>query len=886
MSSLKLKYEGDMPVKDVSNSQDFGETFEHAELRQLHEQSWIGAGLMLILIPVGISLDYFVYADVWIQFIGYRLAADFVVLATIFLHATTFGRSRPDILVAMWLGVAIVMICLMIYVTIGSQSTYYAGLALALLAVGILLPLRFDQALAICVSTLTLYAAACIGPGSPPIHTADLFNNLYFLLLAGVICLTAVHFNARRRYDQYVLQTELEARNRQLAELDRMKSDFFANVSHELRTPLTLILAPVQDLLRRVEAHSSELRNPLQMINTSALRLLRLVNDLLDLLRFEHGNTELNCTKVDLTTLLSGLVDEVRHLAGQQGLSLELQLPVDRILVYADEAALERIFLNLLSNAIKFTDAGGCVKVQGRIEGANVRIDVNDTGVGITELDQAKIFDRFQQGDQSSTRRRQGLGLGLALVKELAKQLGGDVFVDSGFGVGTTMSIQLPIYSGLETSVDETRLDGQAPSEFHREASWEGTFVLPAVTTEVVAVGEAPAVKSRQTVLIADDDTNMQRYLKHIVSREFEVRQAYDGETTLEMAMNSNPDLIILDLMLPGKDGIEVCRALKAHLQHGRTKIILLTARVDEEAKIAALRNGADDFVTKPFNSIELVTRLKNLARSAALEQEVYDRNCELETTLRQLGETEAQLVHSERLNALGTMAAGLLHEINNPINYIGIALKVGIKKVEKIGDEDLQEILTDVYDGYKRIGAIISDLRAFATPQSPQSRKSFRVGTAVQHALRFTASETTLLDLTTDIAEDHVAVGNEQLIIQVLVNLVLNAARAVRKQEFQDLGQIRIWSQPQGQRLEVFVRDNGCGIPKAQIPHIFDPFFTTQDVGAGMGMGLAISHGIVKSHGGKLTVKSEAEEYTEFRFDLPQAKKSNEKGRSYATIT
>ena len=857
-------------MSQVPSTSDLLKEFEVAEHKLRFAQSKIGASLMLVLIPAGLTLDFFVYPQAWHMFAFYRLAADVVVAAALALHWHLISRAYPSALIAVWLGAAILMICYMIYSIDGSRSTYYAGLVLVLLAIGILLPLRVRDAAGLSCLVLVLYTAACVAPGSAPFYPPLFFNNMYFLLLAIIICLTAVYYAHRRRFEDFLLRKELETRNQQLSELDQMKSRFFANVSHELRTPLTLILAPIQDLLSRKDL-KREAREALTMVQRSAMRLLRLVNDLLDLVRFEQSSFELECRPVELGLLLGGIVNQTRYLADSQKLMMHVKLPEQAIMVFGDETALERIFINLISNAIKFTDPGGRIDVWVHEHDGRAVAIIKDSGIGLAPQDVDKIFDRFQQINNSGSRRHQGLGIGLALVKELVSKHDGSINVSTAPGEGTQMEVILPLASQqqLRQKPKSTTENVDHPiANLHRLAMLDGAVDLP-ISEHTNSKEVVKSAFDKPTVLVVDDEVEIQRYLNSLLCKEFNVIQAFDGVAALGKIESNLPDLVLLDLMLPKVDGLEVCRRIKQNPLTRSVKVVLLTARVDEDAKIAALSCGVDDFLTKPFSSLEIVTRLKNLEKAARLEAEVRTQNVELKETLERLQKAEAQLLHREKLNALGTMAAGLLHEINNPLNYAGMALDLARKKTACESDKDLEELLGDVDEGVRRVKTIVSDLRAFATPRAFQGHKPFKIANLIKHALRFTASELSAHTVTVDVPEDLVAIGSEQQLTQVVVNLLLNASRACNSVSDRRQGHIKILAHSNGNRVIVTVHDNGSGVPKEKLSRIFDPFFTSNEVGEGLGLGLSVSHTIIQNHEGTIDVETEEERGTSFSFDI-----------------
>jgi signal transduction histidine kinase len=382
------------------------------------------------------------------------------------------------------------------------------------------------------------------------------------------------------------------------------------------------------------------------------------------------------------------------------------------------------------------------------------------------------------------------------------------------------------------------------------------------------------AFDGRATVLVIDDEPDMRRYLGSILEDQYQVLKARDGVEGLELARRARPELVLVDLMMPGMNGWEVCSALKREAGEGAPKVVIVTARTDEMAKIAALKQGADDFLSKPFSTLEVRTRLMNLALAHELERNLRLQNLELKETLNKLRAAESKLVAREKMEAVVRLAGGILHEINNPLNFTLTAVSVAL---DRTGGRDaaLTSILEDVQAGMLRVKDIVSDLRAFASPAGAMDmRESFLFKDLLDQALRFTSLELEHVQVSVHVPDGLTVHASKSQLLQVLTNLLLNAGAAVRTiiPERQPAIEVRVNATRGG--ATITVRDNGTGIPQEIIGKVFDPFLTTRDVGKGMGLGLSICRAVVTDHGGEIRVRSEEGRFTEVEFELPYPEK------------
>ena len=393
-----------------------------------------------------------------------------------------------------------------------------------------------------------------------------------------------------------------QKRAEELAELDRAKTEFFSNISHEFRTPLTLMLGPLDDALADPDPDPAVQRERVEVAHRGALRLLRLVNALLDLSRFESGRVTASYAPVDLGRLAHEAAAVFRSAADRSGLELAVDAPEDGATIDADADMVEKILLNLLSNAYKFT-------LEGRIElrvriGERAVIEVADSGVGIPEAELPLLFERFRRVGGARGRSHEGSGIGLALVDELARAHGGEASVSSAVGAGSTFRVELPLRQETagEPAPGDEELAAAQRAGFAQEALRWGDGKHRIVV--------APADEGRPEILVVDDNADLREYLTRLLESDYAVRTAADGAEALEQLAERLPDLVLTDVMMPNLDGFQLLARLREDPRTQRLPVIVLSARAGEEATVEGLDAGADDYLVKPFSGPELLARV------------------------------------------------------------------------------------------------------------------------------------------------------------------------------------------------------------------------------------------------------------------------------------
>jgi len=411
----------------------------------------------------------------------------------------------------------------------------------------------------------------------------------FFTVLAGQLAAALARAEA--------LEAET-ARADTLAELDKSKTEFFSNVSHEFRTPLMLMLGPLGDAIADSDGAQQE---RLELAQRSALRLLRLVNALLDFSRMEAGRAAASFVPVDLAQLITETAAVFRAATERSRLALVVDVPDGEQIVEADRDMLDKVLLNLLSNAYKFTFQG-TIEVRLRL-GERAVIEVTDTGVGIPDEEQPRLFDRFHRVEGAMGRSHEGSGIGLALVAELVSLHGGQVGVESQVGRGTTFRVELPLRqpeTHQGTDHDDALAAAQRAGYALEAMRWDGDD--PVVE---------PADGHAADVLIADDNADMRSYLARLLSPHYAVRTAIDGEDALAKLHDRLPDLLLTDVMMPRLDGFALIAKLRGDPRTKRLPVIMLSARAGEEATVEGLDAGADDYLVKPFSPAELMARVR-----------------------------------------------------------------------------------------------------------------------------------------------------------------------------------------------------------------------------------------------------------------------------------
>jgi signal transduction histidine kinase len=674
--------------------------------------------------------------------------------------------------------------------------------------------------------------------GVSPRRALDDAYRGFFELLAAQIS-TAVS-NAR------AYEGERE-RAEKLAELDRAKTAFFNNVSHELRTPLTLILGPLEEALRDT---TKVLRGaPLEAVHRNALRLLRLVNDLLDFSRVEAGRLQSTFEPTDLPALTAGLAGGFQSLVESAGLQLVVDCPPMGHPILVDRSQWEKLVLNLLSNAFKFTFAG-TIAVKLRAKDTEVELSVEDSGTGIPDQELPKIFERFHRVEGARGRSFEGTGIGLALVKEIARQHGGSVRVESAVGRGSTFVVTIPmrLQAGAEAAISAEggiADEGRVTAFLSEAGRWGGGAPQESANASVEGPDSA-------RILVADDNADMRAYLVRLLAERWTTEAVTDGQAALEAIRRDPPELVLSDVMMPRLDGAGLLKALRADPTTSTIPVVLLSARAGEEAVVAGLETGADDYLVKPFSAAELMSRV---GTHLALARTRRAWAAELERANRELEAFSYSVSHDLRapLRAIDGFSKALLVEHSSALDSQG------------------RHYLERVRAATQRMSALIEDLLNLSRitratlRREPVDLTGLAAGVVEELRRRDPARAVVV-----DVAQGLTAKGDRQLLRIVLENLLGNAWKfTARRPE----ARISFGAEVGPGGPAFFVRDNGAGFDMAYADKLFAPFQRLHKSSEfeGTGIGLATVQRIVSRHGGRLTASAEVDVGATFCFTLEE---------------
>lgn len=435
---------------------------------------------------------------------------------------------------------------------------------------------------------------------SPPWYVSWWAKTIYCLTAVIITIFIIVQIRQRYRARQEMLE-HIHAE-----QLNEAKLQFFINISHEIRTPMSLIISPLQKLM--ATDYDTERQQSYNIIYRNAERLLRLVNQLMDIRKIDKGQMQLKFQETDIVSFIQDLHYTFAYQANTKHIKLDFHSEVKELKAWIDPKNFDKVILNILSNAFKFTPENGNIQIRlctgndpNAAEKALSRyfeISIEDDGIGINETELERIFDRFYQIRNSQNNSNIGTGIGLHLTRSLVELHHGSITVENNQGTpGCRFIVRLPL--GKEHLKPED-IDNSAV----KQDSVHITTALP--TTPLIETPPKTHSKSKYRVLIVEDDDEIRRYICQELGRDFHMQECRNGKEAFTYILKKTPDLIISDIMMPEMDGMTLCSKVKQNINTNHIPVILLTAKSREEDNLEGLSIGADAYITKPF-SIEIL---------------------------------------------------------------------------------------------------------------------------------------------------------------------------------------------------------------------------------------------------------------------------------------
>lgn len=674
---------------------------------------------------------------------------------------------------------------------------------------------------------------------------------------------------------------ELELLYEKVKESDLMKTQFFSNVSHELRTPLALILGPVEDVLSSSPLSDNQ-RQKLEVVRRNSKTLLKQVNDLLDISKLEAGRMKIQYAKADLVKLFRYVAAHFETAMQTRNIFFSLHAP-DSILVDVDPEKIQRVFMNLLSNAIKFTPDGGRIRISIKTESSNALFTIEDTGPGVPHDMRSMIFERFSQADGGTTRKIGGTGLGLAIVKDFVELHKGWVKLLNGHSHGATFVVSLPLRAPegvvvLESPeavghIEDVMLEGSA--EEIRSKSHESSM--------------ESFESNRPTVLVCEDNPDMNSFISETLATDFNVLRAIDGKEGIEKARNHQPDLIVSDIMMPYMSGDQLVRELKKEDLLKNTPILLLSARADEEMRLRLLKEGVSDYIVKPFAGEELRARAVNLVTLKTtrdvLEKELSKKSLNMTELAKELGhrKREAELAfevakvareEAEKASEVkGAFLSLVSHELNTPLMAMNLTVQL-MQQSSKEVDSFQQEMLDRLSSSSKQLKSLVEGLLEYVKSGRTEANHFSKVNlidvvNSTLGEFQSMASKKNL-DLKVDVDPSLTAVKTDPTKFKVILNnLLVNALKFTEK----GYVTVTLRSVKDGV-VQLEVKDSGPGISQQDQERIFEPFERVEPLERksipGMGLGLALVKQLSFVLGAEVWMESTAGQGSTFFVQFP----------------
>ncbi len=846
----------------------FGDWLQHHNLPGLR----IGAWLVLLLLPSTWFFDLMVLPEHAALTGTLRfVVAGFAGLILLTLRGVPrVAQRNADNLSTILTVLVAACAAAVTFIHGGYSSPLFVVFLLVFLGASQLFTWSLPRAIAMYSAVAIIFVAPWALGWLPPADPEAALISVVLTLFAIVLCLIGTRNRLSQERERYAAaqsaaldKDELNTLLTRFKDLDRLKSGFFASIVETIRGPLTLMISPLDSML---SGDVGDFRaNQIEYIETvrrSALRVLKLTDDLVDLSHLEGGLLRLQLEPTDLVGVLQSVADHAAASAQSKDIAISFESQFDRLELGLDAEKLERAITHIVATAIRCTSTDGRIDLRLERNSSGAELTIRDNGGGLPPDWLASFM--AERGSGAWLPPRSPDGVGLVLAREIVLLHKGTIDVISRPETGTTFTILLP--SSTPTAPAERSARPSRAEKLRTRPDYRFREIDD--LTQATPVEHVPGEGKATKVLIVDDNPEILRFTQSLLSADHAVFVAADGQEGLEIAIAELPDVVITDTRMPRMDGMGLIRALREDPRTSQMPIVMLTARNQVEDREAARESGADLVLDKPFNPRELRTAIHELFAKQ---------------------HRQASTFMNEQARSFEIISAGLAHEMHNPLAYIKNAYFVIGESCEKItaslsdenlSDEDrsnridkaqgkIQKMIPVADRGIQRVEQLVDLMRRYAREGYSSDSVEMVIDEAIGTVLEMIAPKGDAnVTLTPDLkAPDAAIKGVPEELQQALTNLTQNAIDAVGKG-----GHVWVRSRVEDRSVRIEVADDGPGIPREQLARIFTPFFTTKEVGKGMGLGLTITRQVIKQHNGTLEVDSTPGRGTTFTIRLPLA--------------
>lgn len=854
----------------------------------------------IILVPFAFIFDILIFPDQWENLLTVRLLSTLTCFALFVVSNKTFLKKYPARMCHLLNVIIASTIAILTYMTGSHTSPYYAGLILVFIGIAMIVPWGIKGALSAGLTILMIHLFINVFIdilNKKPVFWPSFWVSVYFLTFSLVMVIISSGMTETNRRKIFSVSEQEKIKNKKLQEstkkideLLKTKNHFITNITHELKTPLSIIIGNVEIIQERVAGFDDSFKEQLHIVKAAAFQLSTHVDRIISISKIDDPQVKLSLNNYNFAGVVKNIFSVFKTRAAEENKKYSLNLAHDSFIANIDVIRIEEVLNNLIQNAFKFTKPGDSIKVNVTSDGQQICTEIFNSGIRIPRSQMKRIFDRLYQADELLSKRFDGLGVGLYLVKRNIELHGGAIKATSNQKYGTSFKFTLPLHVNQNAPIenpnyqkDDRRrnkrrtedkagsLSGRRTSdramkfELQQQLNLDDLLNISYIEDILTYENVNPEYPS---ILIVEDNPGMLKVTVDALHDEYNLHIARNGIEALEKlkAFDGEISLILSDVLMPEMDGFQLCEQVMAEEKWKQIPFIFNSALFEEKDQLKGFELGATDYLLKPYNIRILKEKVAHWI--ARREYEILLKNISSSLESR-----------SEEILKIKDF---IIHEIRNPLqiisgaDYILQRLVDSGSSISKKNELQLKEILEMLKHGFNSIESVLdtSDLLAkdelvlntvepveLLLDDALEQSKHLLDGISLKKDFNSTMGKTVLC--------------NKKMLTQVFVNLIRNAAEAIVKSGDGTNGEIDIYSAPgESDNIVIHIRDNGIGIPESIQDKLFQFRFTTKKDGTGIG--LHLSRMIMGIHQGKISMESQEKDGTTFLVYLPEYIRNN----------